>query len=209
MTKVEHGVTAKAVLAWAPTLDQEGNGDPVALDEPIISKSITRRANFNNYFFPNASLSPRTTCTSSSRHAVFMVLRHRLPASITQSDRPNERQYTLKPEADPDSPVECVVLCPDWVDVNGPERSLKIALRLRAKRSDLNITLSSSTPSTSQSSLISGFPTSSGEAAGSIPMLRSGKAVSGLKAEDPYTHVLELGMEVEEVERFRYVPLPI
>jgi hypothetical protein len=163
----------------------------------VQRRQSLRRGRLDN-FFSNASLSLRNTATSSSKHTAFTVLRHRLPVAITGADRPNDRQYTLKPEADPDSPVECVVLCPDWVDVNGPERSLKIALRLRAKRPDMTVGGVTVDPLTRAGPGIEYAGDVAGVGIASMPMLRA-KAPS----DDPYTNVLELGMEVEEVERFR------
>lgn len=200
MTKIEHGVTAKASLGWVAVPGASTESLESVVSDPTQRRYSTRRSRLDAYFFPNTSLSLRNTATSSSKHTSFTIIRHRLPASITGADRPNERQYTLKPEADPDSPVECIVLCPDWVDVNGPERSLKIALRLRAKRSDLDIAILASNMEADMASAGSGGMVIDGpEESGSRPMMREKVAA----VDDTYTHVLELGMEIEEVERFR------
>jgi hypothetical protein len=215
MTKIEHGVTAKATLVWAaspspsPTAQysflaeqaaaKESWRDSLSAEEPMEQKTSVRRSRFDQYFLPKSSTS-NSPVTSSSKHTLFDIIRHRLPAAISLSDRPAERQYTLKPEADPDSPVECIVMCPDWVDVNGPERSLKIVLRLRAKRAPDWTADGDADPLNIREPAPSAGSSSSSAAAG--PSSQSGSASKVDKAEDIYTHVLELGMEVEEVERF-------
>ena len=122
-----------------------------------------------------------------------------------------ERHYTLKPETNSfESPVECVVTVPDWVDVYGEEKSLKVSLRMRAKKPVVEEDDAAEGSEAGQADTTGDALAPSTTTAGSsssVPMERqaSFQEIGGKnETEDVImTHVVELGMEVEEVERYR------
>ena len=146
--------------------------------------------------------------SSISQFAEFGIRRHRLPSAVPGlAPERQERHFTLKPEGDFPSPVECVVTVPDWVDVNGEERSLKVSLRMRAKRHSVDhcgaVPMEGVDPPSAATST-SAHENSPGPQ--SAPMERahiSAVSEKHVDAEEAIaTHVIELGMEVEETERY-------
>ncbi|OCF40063.1 hypothetical protein I317_06138 [Kwoniella heveanensis CBS 569] len=235
MTNVSYGVLASSTIGWtemvstlsAPSSSSSRlsstDGD-VSMDSIIPFRHNFKPKSKNSFesFFTNNSLLPKTTDRSTGKWTPFTILRHRLPTSIGGfAQERSERHYTLRPEADSTSPVECVVTVPDWVDVNGEEKSLKVSLRVRARKHaiksqvDEESSLASSTTTTtgqSQPAAASNAPGTgtygvmedNHQELDAIPMERQTK---GKKADDELlTHILELGMEVEEVERYSSTP---
>ncbi|WRT65772.1 uncharacterized protein IL334_002721 [Kwoniella shivajii] len=234
MTTLSYGVVTIAIVGWTEattcSYSTPSTSTLSSFDSDIIMERSTsvRPANIKpkssksfESIFGNHSLLSKSTERSSSQWTPFTIQRHRLPSAIGSfaQDR-TERHYTLRPEADSTSPVECVVTVPDWVDVNGEEKSLKVSLRLRARKTAIKArTIEAETSSIEAE-------TSSIEAAGSslrtsqdnpalteggsrelesVPMER--QCARGKKADDDLlTHILELGMEVEETERYSSAP---
>ncbi|WWC60381.1 uncharacterized protein I303_102953 [Kwoniella dejecticola CBS 10117] len=241
MTTISYGAIAHCTIGWtepasttyaAPSMASSSSSSP-SMHSEISMESIlpmrstimkTKSAKPFDSIFGNHSLLAKSTEKTCSVWSPFSLQRHRLPSAIgtTAQDR-TERHFTLRPEADSTSPVECVVTVPDWVDVNGEEKSLKVSLRVRARRnaiepqsmlvdstnqSTVSSDLSAST-ATSSSASGSGSPLTEGGSREleSVPMERQGAGSLGKKAEDEMlTHILELGMEVEETERYSSTP---
>jgi hypothetical protein len=174
MTNTSYGALAQATVGWA---------DSLSAIEALHKASSKHR----DPLFPNPSLSSQHTAKGTSQFAPFEVLRHSLPSALRgfETDRV-ERHFTLKQDDDCPSPVECVVSVPDWVDVNGGERSLRIALRLRARK-------------TTKVAKTSGSAQGDAAELDSVPMERQTEDGEDL------TKMLELGMEVEQLERYSYV----
>jgi hypothetical protein len=112
-----YGLLVNATLGWADHL------------QPFASSKTTRS------LFANNSLRPESTDQSSSPYQEFVVKRHKLPNAVNPlAPIGTERHFTLKPELKTGSPVECIVTVPEWIDINGGERSFRITMRMRAKR---------------------------------------------------------------------------
>ncbi|WVQ93510.1 hypothetical protein IAU59_000584 [Kwoniella sp. CBS 9459] len=227
MTTVSYGVLANVTIGWMEMASMGSsscgsssssllNDSDVSMDSIIPFRHNFKPRSKNSFesFFTNNSLLPKTTDKSVSKWTPFTILRHRLPTSIGGfAQQRSERHYTLRPEADSTSPVECVVTVPDWVDVNGEEKSLKVSLRLRARKNaikpevedDFWASSSRSQPPTGSSPAeTSGVAEDNHRELDAIPMERQ---IKSKKAEDELlTHILELGMEVEEVERYSSTP---
>lgn len=122
-----------------------------------------------------------------------------------------ERHYSLKPATDSTSPIECIVSVPDWVDVNGGEKDLKISIRIRARREAVKALVGQAKPPPNEDSLVvdsspedDGGPVSlplDNAEPTSVPMERDSSG-------EILTHILELGMEVDEVETYFSRPSP-
>ncbi|WWC88092.1 uncharacterized protein L201_002996 [Kwoniella dendrophila CBS 6074] len=247
MTTVSYGLIAHATIGWgespsssshyacpssssfssssSSSIPRTSNGD-IFMDNLIPSQPLMCKPKSSkslDSIFGNHSLLARATEKSSSEWSPFTVRRHRLPSSIGSSSHQNqtERHYTLKPEANSNSPLECIVTVPDWVDVNGDEKSLKVSLRVRARNINCNNqpmeidsvhTRNESSSSRSSSSSITSIAATSNPTLGSrelesVPMERQYGDILGKRVQDDMlTHILELGMEVEETERFSSNP---
>ena len=196
LTNTSYGVCASATLGWSSTvlpslIDQVRVGGATRL--PTKNSKAKR-------FFSN-SFDLKADTKTSSEFITFDIRRHRLPRAFGRVAREREdRQYTLRPDMDSASPIECVVSTPDWVDVNGEEKSLKISLRLRARRNAILSDVAADVGHTG------GEEEGTQAEQGCTPDLDSmpmEKDVTGASVgEDVLTHMLELGMEVEEFERF-------
>ncbi len=149
-------------------------------------------------------------------------------ASATPPPPPPEhtlRHFTLKPSEDSPSPVECLISVPDTVDINGP--NVRIGVRIRARKG-----FSIITPEEVQARAQSGISTPAGvmqsadsadanddvdmdggDDTGAGPGAADGSDVSG-GASLPKRHqqpagtirMVELGMEIEEIEKYNTVP---
>ncbi|EIW67223.1 hypothetical protein TREMEDRAFT_64469 [Tremella mesenterica DSM 1558] len=123
--------------------------------------------------FSHSSLQLSSIHKSQSKFAPITVRRHRLPSAVRGHVYvPGERHYTIKPN-ESTCPVECVVTVPEWVDVHGDERSIKISLRVRARRDAI---------------------------------LQGDASMDIDGGDEILTNLLELGMEVEELERVSSTP---
>ncbi|ORX35217.1 hypothetical protein BD324DRAFT_631851 [Kockovaella imperatae] len=188
LTATSYGVMAKARLGWT---------------SPFMM--VPRKSSSNR------SLASYHTTYLSSEFTRFSIQRHRRlgPVAGLAPER-QERHFALKPETkDFDSPVECVVTVPDWVDVNGEEKSLKVSLRLRAKRPAAIPETStprqrSTTPSEGSDEIdMLGSVTELDPPESDEPTRDRSDSIDKAALEDPiYTKVVELGMEVEESERY-------
>ncbi|ODN86543.1 hypothetical protein L198_07237 [Cryptococcus wingfieldii CBS 7118] len=213
MTATSYGCLVKAVVGWtgpsssssAASSSSSASSD-VFMDDILPSRPYTKTSPASR-LFGNSSLLPSSSHPSSSKFSSFTILRHRIapPSSSAQAPEVQERHFTLKPEKDSTSPVECVVSVPEFVDVNGEEKSLKISLRIRARKDVFNqpSASSSSTPSEQSTQTEAEAEESTGELE-SVPMERESRQKK--KDEDVLTRMVELGMEVEEVEWFSSTP---
>ena len=88
---------------------------------------------------------------------------------------------------------------PEWVDVNGEEKCLKVSLRVRARRNAI-LPVSSMSDTSDRTSASRDVDMEEGAAREleSIPMERELKR----PLDEALTHMIELGMEVEESQRF-------
>ena len=174
---------------------------------------------------PAAQWDPSYNRTLQSEWQTVYIMRHRASPttfnsvdgngnSLTQTVNHNDiplRHFTLKPSEDSPSPIECMVSTPEIVDLNGP--SLRVSVRLRARK-----TVSSSraqAPAEASRAVPAGFMHST-DGDGDVNMddaMNSNlpaatgepstqKAPTSILVEDR-VKMVELGMEVEEIERYR------
>lgn len=191
LTDTSYGLRADIKLGW--------------LDGPM--KSSLRLLALSN-----PSVSSLATVKSSSPFTCFRVFRHRFPVDSDghTTIRP-ERSFTLRPDCAKATPIECIVSVPDWVDVNGDEKSLRVSLRVRARpprSTSLGVevdgvavdeAVSIQTPS-ADSEIPSDADEDGADNGASVPVERQDTLQ---RLAPPVTVCLsELGMEVEEIERF-------
>ncbi|KAJ9102560.1 hypothetical protein QFC21_002961 [Naganishia friedmannii] len=173
---------------------------------------------------------------SSSQWQPVQIVRHRAPTpspfppGTTDAETmfPNIplRHYTLKPAENSPSPVECVVSVPETIDINGP--TLKVSVRLRARNGHVIQSIGNATddvvdqaPATpvgasgnsTQHGSHSGTgrataPESTSGAGTTRPSTLSGCRQSASDAQRcrEQIRMVELGMEVEETERYSSTP---
>jgi hypothetical protein len=156
----------------------------------------------------------------TSTYQPFNIHRHRLPSALNHRSRNStEKSYSIKPDADSSSPIECVVTVPEWVDCYGDERDLKLSLRIKARpeaiiaqnkigQQSREIVTESETasgpagdealPAATSTGTRSTTPTVPPPSTASVPMQRAN--------DDILTRVIELGMEVEEIETYSSAP---
>ncbi|WVQ65031.1 uncharacterized protein L199_003201 [Kwoniella botswanensis] len=237
MTTISYGLIAHSTIGWtepatttyaspnvssSSSSSSHSSSDSDVLMECVIPVRpvimIPKSSKPFESIFGNHSLLAKSIEKSSSKWTPFTIQRHRMPSAVVPySQGATERHFTLRPESDSTSPVECVVTVPDWVDVNGKEKSLKVSLRVRARKPvaepmEVDTPEACSNGSTSTSTSSSSTADEEGSSLGggsreleSIPMERS--SGKGKRAEsDLSTYILELGMEVEEVERYSSTP---
>ncbi|WWC68563.1 uncharacterized protein I206_102492 [Kwoniella pini CBS 10737] len=237
LTTISYGLIAQSTVGWtdsattiyaAPSIACSSssillNGTDISTKyiqpmRPIVVKP--RASKSFDSIFGNHSLLAKSTEKSQSTWSPFIVQRHRLPCAIgTSIQDPTDRVFILTPGIDSMSPIECVTTTADWVDINGDEKSLKINLKVRARRrpvdlQPMDVDSSSENATDSTSPLSQPASTSATEPdmsfyevgtgnLDSVPMMRHG--ARSPKNEIP-THILELGMEVEETERYSSTP---
>lgn len=211
----EHGVVVYSAAGWteAATLAYD---PPSIANQAVQTRSIRRTASLL------AQLSSVTE-KRTSPYFPITIRRHRLPSAMNDRFQDGtERHYSLTPAADSTSPIECVVSVPDWVDVNGGEKDLKVSIRVRARRSAVEKAVRDAKFATAQpappalapvvDSLAAGVTGQTDEAAlmpqpldqpeppaASVAMERDNSG-------EILTHILELGMEVDEVETYSSEP---
>ena len=177
---IAFGAEAHVVIGWV-----EGCSAPAPSRAPLIgghpmTRSMAQHLQSPSRFaaspsktkalFSNSSLQLASSCNSASKYTPFTVRRHHIPSAVRgHAFVSGERHYTIKP-TESTCPVECVVSVPEWVDVNGDERALKVSLRVRARQR----------PTDGEQMEVD---------------------TADQKDDVVLTHLLELGMEVEEVER--------
>jgi DsbC/DsbD-like thiol-disulfide interchange protein len=146
-----------------------------------------------------------------SPYQEFLVRRHKLPSALivgVQDDA--KKSYTLQSTANSATPVECYVTVPEWVDINGDEKSIKIVLKLRARKEAVRLI-----PKEDQragDAHLGAAPVEEAQAASheeeganvsaNTPVDLSGEGKVVEQSEQVLTSLLELGMGVEETERF-------
>ncbi|KAJ9121753.1 hypothetical protein QFC22_002374 [Naganishia vaughanmartiniae] len=167
----------------------------------------------------------------SSQWQPVEIVRHRAPtpsplplsATDTETIFPNIplRHYTLKPAENSPSPVECVVSVPETIDINGP--TLKVSVRLRARNGHVVTSVGNAgeaadqipaTPTrTSGVQAEQGSYSDTGRFTASLPAATRPSTTSGCRqsASDSQRckeqiRMVELGMEVEETERYSSTP---
>lgn len=158
----------------------------------------------------------------SSDWQPITISRHRVPApasgvaSSVTADSIAEtplRHYTLRPAENSPSPVECVVSVPETIDINGP--TLRVSVRLRARDGYSIAGIEGEEPSQSPSSSATqenGHETSNhnereldGALTGAEPAhtnAPSGSIPGPQRKTLKHIRMVELGMEVEETERY-------
>lgn len=209
-THLSYGGKAEARLGWAP-------GTVVAQ-----SSVSPRRA-----VIANTSLDPLTTRVSTSAFTEFTVFRHRFPAQIDEEmSYPSQRTFHLSPKPDSDSPIDCEITLPEWIDINGAERSFKVTIKFRRRRvlkvdrgssggsfpidedptaEDPEETVPSAVPMERQET---SYGTDSGESVDDEEWdfgRTDAEAPEGEGPSKPVLRLKQLGMEVEEIERFKWV----
>nr|ODN76376.1 hypothetical protein L203_06442 [Cryptococcus depauperatus CBS 7841] len=217
MTNVSYGCIVQAIVGWtgpvsaststltSTSVIADGSSN---LMRDLISKQ-PKPSSMVEKLYANCSLWPATSDRSTSKWQPFIVRRHRIPPAVGQlAPEQTERHFTLRPEANSTSPIECVVSVPEFIDVNGEERSLKVSLRIRARKDAIRQEAQSVLGAAQSGSVEDGAcersePVTSTRQLESVPMERSGK---GKKEEDILTRMVELGMEVEETEWFSSTP---
>lgn len=185
---------------------------------PRIAKSV---ASALATAITSPSSGPPRQVTRASEWQAITVVRHRVPAppcgtaSIFAAETGAEqtlRHYTLRPAENSPSPVECVVSVPETIDINGP--TLRVSVRLRARegftiagwggeegqatglfRSQQGVEASANgetfVPEASE-------PSATRRSSSPPPAPRSDAARKDMEQ----IRMVELGMEVEETERY-------
>lgn len=181
--------------------------------------------------FPAAQWEPEHTRTLRSEFKTVKVVRHRAPSttSLSLDERGNtigqivnpveapQRHFTLKPSEDSPSPIECMVSTPEIVDLDGP--SLRVSVRLRARK--MASSAPPALPGTEASHAVpAGFMRSTDED-GDVPMedlsrvglssteaspsgrSKHGRRVPSSIVVEDRVKMVEIGMEIEEIERYR------
>ena len=181
--------------------------------------------------FPAAQWEPEHTRTLRSEFKTIRVIRHRAPSTnslsldergntigqIVNQSEPAQRHFTLKPSEDSPSPIECMVSTPEIVDLEGP--SLRVSVRLRARK--MATSGPSALPISEPSRAVpAGFMTStdengdvsmedlsgnggvSSDSSSTIHPQSKGRIPSSIMVEER-VKMVEIGMEVEEIERYR------
>lgn len=167
---------------------------------------------------PSPSASQQVTRTSDWQP--IAISRHRVPAppcavpSVIGVDAPAAetllRHYTLRPAENSPSPVECVVSVPETIDINGP--TLRVSVRLRAREgftiagiegAEPTQPFSSAAVPDSGSDLAAVGDSGSRETSTTANAAVTSSSVPSPK-QSPLEHIrmVELGMEVEETERY-------
>lgn len=206
----EHGMIVRSSAGWTEAAT-------LAYDPPHIGHRMIQTRTIRRSVSLLAQLSS-TTESHTSPYTPITIRRHRLPSAM--SDRHSdhtERHYSLKPANDSTSPIECIVSVPDWVDCNGGEKDLKVSIRVRARREAVQAAVHASKPTSPVPVVAPTTPEASDDietdnSAGvpqnldhseplSVPMERDTSA-------EILTHILELGMEVDEVETYTSQPSP-
>lgn len=126
------------------------------------------------------------------------------------------REMTIKPQVGKECPIDLSLILPEWIDVNGEERSIKLTLKIRENpsfvmglhdvqpKSKCKVHSAGANVATgSEASAQSTVPPPSAPAftaalPSSVPMQRSTPRKSLMK-----TYIEELSVEVEEDEEFR------
>lgn len=199
---------------------------------PIMSAASQ---SYSSRFFPRlaksvaSALATAITLPSSTSQQVtrtsewqpITVMRHRVPAppcstslfSTESVAEPSLRHYTLRPAENSPSPVECVVSVPETIDINGP--TLRVSVRLRA-RNGFNITgleeaegqsplhASSEARQGEQGAEQGTSPSAAPAYAATSPLAPVTTSATAQK-ELEHIRMVELGMEVEETERYSWV----
>jgi hypothetical protein len=214
-------VCPEPILSSAPI--PIGNGFSVASRFlPRLAKTVATA--FGGWSY--AQYSPDSVKISKSEWQTVTVVRHRAqPTTFISTDLSGDRvavsvdpahiplrHFTLKPSADSPSPIECVVSTPEIVDLNGP--SLRVSVRLRARKvPSLSLT---SAGSAVAGAVPAGFMRSSDEngdvsmddASDDTPRNDSGSSSRTCTPLSPIkeaVRMIELGMELEEIEKYRSV----
>lgn len=206
MTFTGYGCVVEAIIGWTEpvSVSPSSAGSIGVVPEPRgLIKSKPRSA-FES-IFSNSTLLPSSSKKNVSKWQPFTIRRHRLHPPIGSTlPEVSERHYTLRPEADSTSPIECVVTVPEFVDVNGEEKSLKVSLRIRARRDAIIIAKSSLQ---SEAEVTSTAVEEDGDMSRLESVLMERSDSKGNKEkEEPLTHMIELGMEVEETEWLSSTP---
>lgn len=190
------GWTEAATLAY----------DPPHIGHRLIqTRSIKRSTNLL------AQLSGVTE-SASSPYTPITIRRHRLPSAMNaRLNDGTERHYSLKPATDSTSPIECIVSVPDWVDVNGGEKDLKISIRIRARREAVKALAGEAKPPSNPDSLVVDTSPEDSEDGVAVPQALDNTEPASTPMErdsscEVLTHILELGMEVDEVETYTSHP---
>ena len=193
---------------------------------PLGRSSKVSKLSFEHFFAstpPASSSRASATATVKSKFTPFDVRRHRLPSAMAIGAA-TPRLITTRPHVGDDSPVDVIVSIPEWVDLNGDVRAIKLQLRIRANESifaayeekkaleaeermkssssgsDLSMEMPGSMPGSYESSTSIGKPPS--------PSSMGEATEAAASAKPSYlTYLQELGMEVEETERYRYVSI--
>ena len=236
LVNVAHGTRADAIFAWddlppVPTPGMPQSQLPAAGPSTENWMMIDRKRSnkvsklsFDHLFVNSWGLPrPNSATVIRSKFTPFAVHRHRIPGALSHGAR-IPRTLTSRPFVDETSPVEVIMTIPEWVDVNGDPRAIKVQLRIRAnlasfkehlaaKAEEQSISASTSStqsspdlsnqmPGAMPSSMPSSLPSMDKlNDFSSLPMQRSGSE------QEPLTYVQELGMEVEETERYNSQPI--
>ncbi|OXG15400.1 hypothetical protein C367_05547 [Cryptococcus neoformans Ze90-1] len=206
MTFTGYGCVVEAIIGWTePVSISPSFASSIGLvPEPHGLTKPKPRSAFES-IFSNSTLLPTYSKKSVSKWQPFTIFRHRLHPPIGPTvPEVAERHYTLRPEVDSTSPIECVVTVPEFVDVNGEEKSLKVSLRVRARR-DAIIIAKSRLQSETEVTTTDAEEDGDMNRLESVPMERS-DSKSDKEKEEPLTHMVELGMEVEETEWLSSIP---
>lgn len=196
MTDTSYGCVAEVQISW--------------LEDSV---SVRPKA-----ILSNPSLYPSAFTRAISKYSEFTVRRHRVPMTVNgRVPERGERHFTLgNGGSSSASPLECILTVPEWIDVNGEEKSLKVSLRVRARRpvasalgheveqsepTEEDLPATESAASTEEMDAPSPQMSDVSEA-GSVPMERQASSYGVEPSDEVFVFLKELGMEVEEVEQF-------
>lgn len=195
MTATTYGVVVQMNMRWQGILLSNAMSAVPVGRTYMENSSRSLKREHRNSFFVNHSLSPGTIEKSISPYFPFILRRHRIPASITGPAYQGVERHCLLTAGIDESPIDCVATVPDWVDVTGPEKALKVSLRIRVRNLS---SIGRKPPSPATEGAISAVGNTGGLS--SVPMERN--STIKRKEGQVLASLLELGLKVDETERF-------
>lgn len=242
MSRIAHGCQVSMTVGWVDRASFPNSHPFAAMQAEALSRenaifsetstasasrsSLTSKLGFGGPSFftasqPATAIRAAATGTVKSKYAPFLIRRHRLPRALALGPR-IPSTTTSRPTVNVRTPIEVIMTLPDWVDVHGDARAIRVELRIRvnAVAFEEQLAIRAERQEQEQERLAmtsNGFanPSRTGGMPGSFESARSIDKLAdetpatgekeGTSMTDFLTYVHELGMDVVETERFRYV----